>query len=90
VELPTGLRPGLVWLEVQRGCLLSAPNHLLVCPPQGLADELNAASGAHFHGPGSLTLEAGLLMAAKFQSDAAALRPLASRYNGNNVEYQQH
>lgn len=77
MELPGGLQPGLVWLEVQRGCLLSSPNHLLLCPSRGLADELTTAAAAA--GGGSLTLDVGLLMGAKFSADTAALGLLATR-----------
>ena len=78
VELPAGLRPGLVWLEVQRGCLLSTPRHLLLCPSQALAREL--ASKASKMSGGDLTLDVGLLLAGKCQTGAADLAPLASRW----------
>ena len=66
IEIPSQLAPGLAWLEVQRGCLLSRPAPLLVAPSRALADELRG----HIAAPGeqdaasheSLLTDLGLLI----------------------------
>ena len=66
IEIPSQLASGLMWLEVQRGCLLSRPVPLLVAPSKALADELHG----HIAAPGeqdaasheSLLTDLGLLI----------------------------
>lgn len=60
VILPGDLQPGLVWLEIQKGCLLSSALPMLVAPCQPLAKELCQLSKSGFDCKGVVT-DIGLL-----------------------------
>ena len=76
IEIPSQLAPGLAWLEVQRGCLLSRPAPLLVAPSRALADELRSHMAAAGEQDGasqeSLLTDLGLLISGGSAPEALA------------------
>lgn len=81
VTLPETLQPGLAWLEVTKGCMLSSPLPLLVCPEKALAEELrewalqNTACN-------ELLTDVGLLMSEiSNPAEAEQLLPTAHRWS---------
>ena len=71
VQLPGDALPGLAWLEVQRGALISASQPLLILPNSTMAQECIKAldqqqATAHGHGPiGCLAVDLGLALIAQ-------------------------
>ena len=61
ISLPPDLQPGLVWVECQRGGLLSAAVPLVITPSRGLAVELNAHVES-ISGSGGLLTDLGLVL----------------------------
>ena len=77
VQLPAGAPPGLAWLEVQKGALLSAPQPLILLPDPCLAEEVqrllthsasgckdaDASQSSSIHGP---AVDLGLALQAHY------------------------
>ncbi len=63
VGLPPNLQPGLVWVECQKGGLVSAAVPLLVTPSRALADELETYTELVGNAVGLLT-DLGLVLGA--------------------------
>lgn len=77
VSLSDTLQPGLASFEVQTGCLLSEPMHILVCPTADLAKELSGISGSA--GLEAIVQDLGLLIGEANSAAKDGYIPLASR-----------
>lgn len=71
-----GIQPGLVWFELQTGCLLSGTMHVLVCSDIMLAAEVNQMDSQSAQG---ITLDLSLLLSSRLNPGAMTHHSIADR-----------
>lgn len=77
VRISSSTPPGLLTFEVQTGCLLSDPKHVLLCPSAELADELNSLPANH--SLQDLKQDLSLLLGPSSSGEEEAIGSLARR-----------